>query len=468
MTAADPIFIAAPEMMVKRAFLWRISIIGGLAGILYGYDIGIIDAAMLFANDVFKISDFMQEIIVSAVLVGVMVGSLLGGMIADRIGRRATLLWGCAIFVAGSMFAQYAIGVHTLIAARFVLGLSIGFTSVTAPVFLSELSPPQSRGKIVGLYQLALTLGIALSNLVGWLLADAKDWRHMFGAGAIPAIILFALTLTLPESPRWLCARGLFGKASKILNSYTNPEGAEFLLEEIRVALRTSVKTSWSALFTPAVRPFLLIASGFLMLLAVTGINAVIYYGTQIFTFAGINEAKSAIWAQLLVTIMNVLATIVGLLLIDRIGRKPLLYVGCVGMTIALFLLAIAFHNKAIFGHALGAIAIGCLVLYITCFGFSLGVIGWVLASEVFPLPVRGRGIAAASFAYGVVNLIVSLTFISLVNAMGATATFAMYGFFCIVTLIFARCIVPETKGVELESISSRPSNGLNELTHAT
>ena len=451
-----PLLAPAPEIQVNRAFLWRMSIIGALAGLLYGYDIGIIDAAMLFANDLFKLTDFMQEIVVSAVLVGAMVGGLAGGQIADRIGRKSTLLWGCAIFIAGSMLAQYAVGFYSLILARFVLGLSIGFTSVTAPVYLSELSPPKSRGKIVGLYQLALTLGIALSNLVGWLLADAKDWRHMFGVGAIPAAILFVLTLTLPESPRWLCAKGLFDKASTILHSYTNPEGAAFLLDEIRGALKNSVKTSWSALFSKNVRPYLFIASVFLMLLAVTGINAVIYYGAQIFTFAGIAEAKAAIECNLLVTALNVIATIIGLLLIDKVGRKVLTYFGTAGMTIALFTLALAFYNKAFFGPALGAIAISCLCLYIICFGFSLGVIGWVLASEVFPLPVRGRGIAAASTAYGLVNMLVSLTFLSLVTAMGAPLTFATYGFFCIVTLVFTKFAVPETKGVELEEISKR------------
>ncbi len=448
----------AVQLVVNRAFLWRVAVIGSLAGILYGYDIGIIDAALLFvkAKDQFDLSNLMQEIVTSAVLVGVMVGALAGGMIADRLGRRSTLLWGTAIFIVGSMIAQFAPDANTLVAARFILGISIGFTSVTAPVYLSELSPPQSRGKLIGLYQLNLTLGIAISNVVGYLLADAKDWRHMFGAGAIPAAVLFLLVLTLPESPRWLCTKGLFDKAKQILNSYTTPAGADVLLEEIRQVLRESVETRWSALFAPAVRPFLFIASGFLMLVAATGINAVIYYGTTIFTFAGFEEAKAAIQCNLLITTLNVVATLIGLALIDRIGRKPLLYLGLAGMTLSLFGLAIAFNQKVAFGSALGTVAIGCLALYITCFGFSLGVISWVLAAEVFPLVVRGRGIAAASFAFGLVNLAVALTYISLIDAMGATAAFAMYGAFCVLTLLFVRRFVPETKGRELESISSQ------------
>jgi len=466
MPDASPVPIDAPEIVVNRAFLWRISIIGGLAGILYGYDIGIIDAALVFVNKSFaldnfvfhghNISDLIQEIVVSAVLVGAMIGTFWGGMIADRIGRRGTLIWGAAIFIVGSLLAQFSPDVWTFIVARGVLGISIGFTSVTAPVFLSELSPPRSRGTLIGLYQLNLTLGIALSNVVGYLLADAHDWRHMLGIGAVPATVLLLLVFTLPESPRWLCARGLFDKARAVLDTYTNPAGATLLLDEIRAALKDRVETRWSALFTRAVRPYFFIASGFLILLAVTGINAVIYYGTTIFTFAGINEEKGAILANLVITTVNVLATIVGLLFVDRIGRKPLLYLGLAGMFVSLVLLAAAFYNKAVFGSALGVIAISCLTLYIACFGFSLGVIGWILAAELFPLPVRGRGIAAASLAYAVANLVVSVTFLSLVSSVGAPGTFAIYAFFCIVSLIFVLLFVPETKGVELESISHR------------
>jgi sugar porter (SP) family MFS transporter len=278
----------------------------------------------------------------------------------------------------------------------------------------------------------------------------------MFGLGAAPAALFTVLVLVLPESPRWLCARGFFDKAEVVLRTYTDSTGAAVLLVEIRTALRDRVETRWSAHFSRAVRRSLFIGAGFLVLLAVTGINAVIYFGPKIFSLAGISNDKGAILLQLLITTVNVAATVIGLFFVDRVGRKPLLYAGVSGMTISLFLLAGAFAKQDAFGPTLGAVAIGCLTLYITCYAFSMGPIAWILASEVFPLPIRGRGIAAASLSFSVANFLVAQTFLPLVNNAGSSATFALYGFFCIVTLVFVRFIVPETKGLALESISKQ------------
>jgi MFS family permease len=212
----------------------------------------------------------------------------------------------------------------------------------------------------------------------------------------------------------------------------------------------------WSALWTPAVRGSLFIAVGFTVLQQVTGINTIIYYGPQIFALAGVSSNKNAIFATLLVAIVNVLATIIALALVDRVGRKPLLYVGVGGMTISLFVLSYSFHNQEALGSSLGLIATACLMVYITCFAFSMGPIGWILVSEVFALRIRGRGVAAATLGSGISNFIVSLTFLSLIKVAGNTITFAIYGLFCILTLFFVRFVIPETKGRELESISAK------------
>ena len=449
---------ATAQPRVNHAFVRRVSFIAGLGGILYGFDMGVIAAALIYVRDSFHLSTLMQEVLVIAVLVGVMIGALVGGAVADRIGRRKTLVWGAILFIAGSILAPLSPNVYVLFVARALLGIAVGFTSVTAPVYVSELSPPQSRGMLIGLYQFALTLGIALADLVGYWFAGQQGWRLMFAFGLLPAVLFLFMVLTVPESPRWLFAQNRVAEAESVLTSYTDEVGARLLLEDIRVSLMTKMERRWSALWSPAVRGSLFIAVGFMLLAPVTGINAVVYYGPQIFSLAGIGSNKNAIFATLLVAITNVLATVIGLVLVDRAGRKPLLYAGVGGMTVALFVLALCFHNQAALGPSMGIIATVCLMFYITCYAFSMGPIAWIIVSEVFPLRVRGRGVAAATLSFGTANFLVSLTFLSLIKAAGNALTFVIFGVFCILMLIFVRFVIPETKGRELESISARPA----------
>ena len=440
---------------VRRGFLARVSLIAGLGGILYGFDMGIIAAVLVLVHESFALSTRMEEIVVSVVLVGAMSGAIAGGSIADRIGRRSTLVWGGVIFLLGSLLAFWSPDVTILIVARGLLGVAIGFTSVTAPVYVSELAPPQSRGLLIGLYQFALTIGIVLADLVGYWLAGQHAWRTMFGLGAVPAAFFLALIFTLPESPRWLFAQNRLAEMQSVLSSYTDAAGAKLLIEEIRTALAIPVEQRWSELWKPSVRTSLFIAVGFTVLQQVTGINTIIYYGPRIFALAGITSNRSAIFATLLVAVTNMLATIIALALVDRVGRKPLLYAGVSGMTTSLVLLAYSFHTPTAFGAAPGLVATVCLMVYITCFAFSMGPIAWILVSEVFPLRVRGRGVAAASLGSGASNFLVSMTFLSLIDAAGSSITFLIYAAFCVLTLLFVRFIVPETAGRKLEAISS-------------
>ena len=448
----------AMQPYVNQAFIRRVSFIAGLGGILYGFDMGVIAAALIYVRDAFHLSTWMQEVLVIAVLIGVMIGALIGGTVADRVGRRKTLVWGAILFIAGSILAPLSPNVYVLFVARTLLGIAVGFTSVTAPVYVSELAPPQSRGMLIGLYQFALTSGIALADLVGYWFAASHGWRWMFAFGLVPALLFLFMVLTVPESPRWLFAQNRVAEAELVLKSYTDEAGARLLLEDIHLSLMTKMERRWSALWSPAVRGSLFIAVGFMLLVPATGINAVLYYGPQIFSLAGISSDKSAIFATFLVAITNVLATVIALVLVDRAGRKPLLFAGLGGMTVALLMLAVCFHNQAALGHSLGLIATSCLMFFITCYAFSLGPIAWILVSEVFPLRLRGRGVAAATLSFGTSNFIVSLTFLSLLKAAGTSLTFIIYGAFCILTLIFVRYVIPETKGRELESISARPT----------
>ena len=458
-----PEVVSIQRPRLKRGFQWKVSSIAGLGGILYGYDIGIIAAALIFVRTSFSLSTQMEGVVVSIVLVGSMLGAVLGGGIADRFGRRTILLWGGVIFILGSILAPLSPNVATLIVSRAFLGIAIGFTSVTAPVYVSELAPPESRGRLIGLYQFALTLGIALANLVGYWLAADQGWRLMFGLGAIPAVIFLLMVLTVPESPRWLVAQGRSPEAENILRSYTDEVGTQLLLNDIRNSLMVHAELRWSALWSPSVRGSLFIAVGFTVLQQVTGINTIFYYGPQIFALAGISSDKSAIFSTLLLAITNVLATVIALLLVDRLGRKPLLYWGVGGMTISLFLLAFCFHSQAALGSSLGIIATACLMVYVICFAFSMGPIAWILVAEVFPLRLRGRGVAAATLGSGASNTLVAYTFLALIAAAGKSLTFSIYGGFCILTLLFVRYIIPETKGRELESISAHQAKDASE-----
>src|SRR5271166_6972884 len=275
---------------VNHGFLARISFIAALGGVLYGYDMGIIAAAVIFVRHSFALSTVMEELVVSIVLVGAMIGAMVGGAVADRIGRRATLVWAGGIFIAGSVLAPLSPNVTVLIIARAIIGIGIGFTSVTAPVYVSELAPPQSRGMLIGLYQFALTSGIALADLVGYWFAASQGWRWMFAFGLVPAVFFLFMVLTVPESPRWLFAQNRPAEAETVLKSYTDEAGAALLLEDIRISLMTKMERRWSALWSPAVRGSLFIAVGFMVLIPATGINAILYYGPQIFSLAGIGS----------------------------------------------------------------------------------------------------------------------------------------------------------------------------------
>ena len=217
---------AAVSPHVNQAFIRRVSFIAGLGGILYGFDMGVIAAALIYVRDSFHLSTMMQEVLVIAVLIGVMIGALVGGTIADRIGRRKTLVWGAILFIVGSILAPLSPNVYVLFVARALLGVAVGFTSVTAPVYVSELAPPQSRGMLIGLYQFALTSGIALADLVGYWFAGSQGWRWMFAFGLIPAVLFLFMVLTVPESPRWLFAQNRLAEAEAVLKSYTDEAGA--------------------------------------------------------------------------------------------------------------------------------------------------------------------------------------------------------------------------------------------------
>jgi MFS transporter, SP family, galactose:H+ symporter len=436
-----------------RAFVYIAAAIAALGGLLFGYDTGVISGAELFLKNDFTLSTFALEVIVSGVLAGAAAGALLGGRMADLFGRRRLLIATAIIFAAGGIGCAAATSPAALIVGRIVVGLGIGLASATVPVYISEVSPANARGWQVSLFQLAITVGILLAYIVDYAFAAIQGWRWMFGLAVVPAVIFGLGMLFLPESPRWLARYGQHDKARAMLIRIRGTSDVSAELQEIEQSLtHAAERGKLSDLLAPSIRPALVVGIGLAVFQQVTGINTVIYYAPLIIQSAGISSASGAILATAGIGVVNVLMTIVAMWLIDRMGRRPLLLVGIAGMAITLGLLGLAFHmsGKSV---ALVWLAVISMMVYVGSFAISLGPIFWLLISEIYPQKIRNsaEGVSAA-FNWGS-NLLVSLTFLTLLQMIGPTRTFWLYGLFAVAAWIFSYVRVPETRGRTLEEI---------------
>ena len=456
MSAGSPLHKGpAPIRAQNRRFVYLAAAYAGLGGLLFGYDTGVISGAELFFKNDFSLSVFALEVIVSGVLAGAAVGALLGGRLADIFGRRTLLILTAFIFAAGAILCAAAMSPAILIVGRIIVGFGIGLSSSAVPVYISEVSPADARGWTVSLFQLAITLGILLAYIVDYAFASIQGWRWMFGLAVVPAAIFAFGMFFLPESPRWLAKRGRHDEARAILSRIRDTDDVDSELQEIARSLdRAEEHGHWRDMLSARIRPALIVGIGLAVFQQVTGINTVIYYAPIIVQSAGISSASGAILTTAGIGIVNVLMTIVSMWLIDRIGRRPLLLTGIAGMIVTLGVLGWAFHSASPTG-ALSWIAVISIMVYVASFAISLGPIFWLLISEIYPLKVRSstEGVAA-TFNWGA-NLLVSLTFLTLLQEIGATRTFWLYGFFAIGAWFFSYYLVPETKGRTLEEIEA-------------
>jgi len=429
------------------------AVVAALGGLLFGYDTGVISGALLFIQQDFTLTAFEKGLVVSAVTLGAIFGAAGAGQLADRYGRRMMILAAAAIFIAGSLVSAVAPSAVVLVIARLGVGVAIGLASATAPVYISEIAPKEFRGRMVTLFQLAITVGILLANIVDLALSPSEAWRWMLGLGAIPAIGLAIGMARMPRSPRWLVMIGELDEARTELRMLRGTDdAADTEMEEIELELeREAAAGGWKDLLAPATKAALIVGIGLAVLQQVTGINTVIYYAPTIFQLAGIDGATSAIFASVGVTAINVTTTVAALWLINLYGRKSLLYAGVSGMVVALSALGFAFTMDGGSGEA--TIAVISLCVYIACFAFSLGPIFWLLNAEIYPQNVRGRASGVGTMGNWTANFAVSLTFLPLLQALGNSATFFLYAGIGVVTLIFVRALVPETKGRSLEEI---------------
>ncbi len=442
--------------------IYVVAAIAGIAGLLFGFDEGVIAGALGLLRAQFGITPLDEGLITAAVPFGALFGAILAGWLAKPAGRRSLLLFAAVLFVAGALFAALAHAAWVLGIARLVLGFAIGIAAMIAPLYISESVPAARRGMLVSIYQLAITLGILGAYLVGYAFSDS--WRTMFAVGMIPGLALFVGMMFMTDTPRWLAMRGRRDEALATLAKVrgvpkTDPAASAELAEIVRTAATDSQddKGKLAELFGPVARPALIVGMGLFLLQQLSGINAVIYYAPTVFQLAGFDSTEIQILATAGIGVVNVLMTLVGMALIDRIGRRRLLYAGFAGAAVSLGVIAIAAASGS---PDLGILALIGLVLYIASFAASIGPLPWVMMSEIFPLNVRGPGMSFASLANWGFNFVVVFSFPVLVADIGLAGVFGIYAVVCVAGLVFTRLYVPETNGVPLEDIERHLQSG--------
>lgn len=451
-------------------FVIVMAIVAAMGGLLFGFDTGVISGAIPFLQQDFGLTDGTIEFITTAGLIGAIVGALIGGSVTDGLGRRKVLILSGIIFGVGALWSGFASNATSLILARLFLGVAIGTASFAVPLYIAEISPTKVRGTLVSLFQLMITIGILVSYFSDFLFANESDvtcWRPMFYVGVIPAIILLVGMIFMPESPRWLFANGRGEEAMAVLVK-TEGDGAQDVADSINneIAKDRQNTSTWGDLFRKEWKYPLIIAVGIMFIQQFVGINTVMYYSPKIFQMAGFDGAVAAIGASIGVGAINVIATLLSVYFVDRIGRRKLFFIGMTGMVISLTLLAGSFI--ADFGDAGKFVTVGCTLLYVTFYAVSVGPLGWLIISEVFPQKLRGKGSSIGSLSVWVFNSIVTFTFFKIAKLLSVpgsevvvggetlanpAGSFLFYALIAALGMIWGWFFMPETKGKSLEAI---------------
>lgn len=448
---------------MKYLWLYIVAIIASLGGLLSGYDTGVISGALLFINESWNLADTTQGILVSSVLIGAVIGAATNGILADMFGRKKIIMATAVIFTLGSIMCAFAPNIFVLIASRIFVGFAVGVVNFVVPLYLSEISPKHLRGTLVSLYQWAITAGILFSYFINAVFAHAVyNWRWMLFAGVIPGIVLFVGMCFMHDTPRWLVSKKRDEEA-KIAFKKIEPEvDTEKEIEDIRkTILNEGTKSDKKfRLKKWMIMPFV-VGIGIMFAQICTGINTIIYYAPTIFKNAGFESNITAIYATTGIGVINFLMTIVALFFTDKLGRKPLLYFGLTGVMLSLIALGCGFAFADFFGDNLKWVTVGSLVIYIICFAMSLGPIGWILVSEVFPLRIRGVAMSICTVSNFAFNFFVVSSFPILLHRIGGAWTFWGFGIVSLLCIVFVYFCVPETKGISLETIESNWIHGV-------
>lgn len=460
---------APPHLAERTYYVWGIAIVAALGGLLFGYDWVVIGGAREFYEQYFHLtSSILIGWANSCALLGCLIGSLSAGAIADRYGRRRVLLIAAILFAVSSALTGWASSFGSFIFWRIAGGTAIGLSSNVAPLYIAEISPAAVRGRLVSLNQFAIVVGILMAQIVNWLIArpvptglSAMDalhswnvqdgWRWMFTAVVIPAIIFTIASLFIPESPRWLIARAREGEARRILTRIGGKGYSDYEFSSIERSLlaTTDERSSWTDLLRPGIRRLVFVGVALAILQQWTGINTLFNYASEVYRRAG--YGTSDILLNIVITgTINLVFTIFAMLLVDRVGRRPMMIFGCIGIGLSHLLCALAYHagwpGSAVLALTLSAIA---------CYALTLAPITWVLISEVFPNRVRSHGVSAAVSALWIASFALTYTFPLLNSHFGTGNIFLGYGVICLLGCGLVAFFVPETRGRTLEEIES-------------
>ncbi|MFL6082579.1 MAG: sugar porter family MFS transporter [Mycobacterium sp.] len=443
-------------------FLTKLTVIATLGGLLFGYDTGVISGALLYMKGDLHLSSFGEATVVSSLLFpGAALGALFGGRIADRIGRKRTLMLCACVFLVGALGCALAPTVQIMVAARIILGFGVGAASVTCPLYLAEMAPPDRRGRMVTINELMIVTGqmlaFAMNALLDHVIQDPHVWRIMLAVAAVPAVALLLGMLALPDSPRWYGLKGRLPEARRVLGLSLDSREAELefdaIVEHAKRTLTTK-STPFSVIRdVPWIRRVVLIGCGLAIVQQATGINTVNYYAPTILEQSGLGVSASLI-ATIAVGVTSVVTTIIGIILLGFVGRRTMLLIGFAGVAGSQFALALTFTLPQ--STLRSYVILACMVVFVAFVQMFIGTCVWLLLSEIFPLSIRGFAMGIAVFILWCTNATISFLFPVLNSALGSTGTFGLFVAINVGSWLFVRKFVPETKGTTLEELEDR------------
>jgi sugar porter (SP) family MFS transporter len=458
---------SSPTVRTNLSYLVPICLVATLGGLLFGYDTGVISGAIEFLTARFDLDVVMKGWASGCVLIGCATGVLIVGPVSDRFGRKKALLLAAALFLISAIGTALPRDIWTFILFRWLGGIGIGIASMSTPMYIAEIAPAHLRGRLVSVNQIAIVGGILVVYFVNYFIArcgdqawnEATGWRWMFASGVLPSVAFALLLLGIPESPRWLVEKGRAEQAKTILTKVAGADFANAELASIRTAL-SAARGNWAELFSHALRRPLIVGILLAILQQVTGINVFLYFGTTIFkNMSASTGVDAGMLQQIVIGGASALSTVVAIATVDQWGRKPLMFLGAAGMGISLLAMGLMAQNIVDPTTVSGWMLL-FIIVYVVCFGLSVGPVTWVILSEIYPTAIRGRALGLATFFLWMADYAVTQTF-PIMDAKGSwfvqrfnhAFPFYVYALFCLVLILVLWAMVPETKGRTLEDI---------------